>query len=92
MQVSTSPQKPRQGPFKAVGECLPCAACTLTQTRPHCGAYRMQCLQCCARLVQSARPVRALQESMLTAIARYHDAPKRAEVLAEIARQKKGAA
>lgn len=52
----------------------------------------MQCLACCARLVQSARPVRALQESMLTAIARYRDAPKRAEVLAEIARQKKGAA
>ena len=69
-----------------------CDPCTLTQTRPHCGAYRMQCLQCCVRLVQSARPVRALQESMLTAIARYHDAPKRAEVLAEIARQKKGAA
>lgn len=89
MQVSTAPQKPRQGPFKAAGECLPCA--TFAQNPKH-GGYQMQCLACCARLVQSARPVRALQESMLTAIARYHDAPKRAEVLAEIARQKKGAA
>ena len=89
MQVSTAPQKPRQGPFKAVGECLPCA--TFAQNPKH-GGYQMQCLACCTRLVQSARPVRALQESMLTAIARYHDAPKRAEVLAEIARQKKGAA
>ena len=48
------------------------------------GIYRMDCLPCCVRLVASARPVRALQEKMLAAIARFPDAPKRSAILARL--------
>ena len=81
MQVSTAPQKPRQGPFKAAGECLPCA--TFAQNPKH-GGYQMQCLACCARLVQSARPSKALAAGMLAAIERSKLAPTRETILKAI--------
>jgi hypothetical protein len=34
------------------------------------GGYQMDCLQCCARLVVSARPLRQQQQALLAAIAR----------------------
>jgi hypothetical protein len=47
----------------------------------------MACLQCCARLVTSARPLRYQQEVMLAAIARCPGAPSREAVLREIRAQ-----
>jgi len=44
----------------------------------------MGCVQCCARLVRSARPLRRAQDGMLAAIARFPGAPKRADVLAAL--------
>lgn len=32
---------------------MTCDACEKAATNPHCGAYRMQCLECCTRLVLS---------------------------------------
>ena len=78
MRVSTAPQKPRQGPFKAVGECLPCA--TFAQNPKH-GGYRMQCLECCTRLVLSAYPSKPLAGAMLAAIERSKLAPSRETIL-----------
>jgi len=63
---------------------MTCAACTLTQTRPHCGAYRMQCLQCCVRLVLKTRPSKTLAASMLAAIERSRLAPPREAILKAI--------
>jgi len=63
---------------------MTCAACTLTQTRPHCGAYRMQCLQCCVRLVLKTRPSKALAAGMLAAIERSKLAPTRETILKAI--------
>lgn len=45
------------------------------------GGYHMACLQCCAALVASARPLRRCQEAMLAVIARHPEAPSRADVL-----------
>ena len=74
---------------------MSCSACTLTQTRPHCGAYRMQCLQCCARLVLSTHPSKPLAAGMLAAIERSKLAPSREAVLqavraAQVARKAAG--
>ena len=44
----------------------------------------MTCLQCCAALVASARPLRRCQEAMLAVIARNEDAPSRSDVLAAV--------
>lgn len=44
----------------------------------------MTCLQCCAALVASARPLRRCQEAMLAVIARHPEAPSRAQVLAAV--------
>ena len=65
---------------------MTCPACTLTTQRPHCGAYRFQCLECCTRLVLSAHPSKPLAGAMLAAIARFPENPGRARVLASVAR------
>lgn len=41
----------------------------------------MSCVDCCARLVASARPMRQMQEGMLAAIARRPGRPTREQVL-----------
>lgn len=63
---------------------MPCAACTLTQQRPHCGAYNFRCTACCARLVISARPNRKAQQAFLHAIARRKENPRQPDILAAI--------
>lgn len=65
-----------------------CHHCTQHQARAQAGqpwgGYHMACLQCCARLVASARPLRRQQEALLAAIARHEGAPSRADVLAAV--------
>lgn len=63
-----------------------CQACTAAKQpgKPAGGLYMMGCVQCCARLVRSARPLRRAQDGMLAAIARFPGAPKRADVLAAL--------
>lgn len=65
---------------------MTCPACTLHAQRPTCGAYRMQCVACCARLVASARPLRQLQDGHLALIARDPSRPSRAAVLQHLKR------
>lgn len=65
-----------------------CTHCAQHQARAQAGlpwgGYHMACLQCCARLVASARPLRRCQEAMLAAIARHEGAPSRWQVLAVV--------
>lgn len=61
-----------------------CQACDMAASRQVCGAYRMQCLQCCTRLVLSAHPEKRLAGAMLAAIARAEGAPSRADVLSSV--------
>lgn len=63
---------------------MTCRACESFARRPNSGAYRMQCLACCVRLVLSARPSREQAAVMLEAIARYPDAPKREQITAAV--------
>lgn len=58
-----------------------CEECKRARTNKYHGGYRMQCLQCCARLVASARPSRPHQEAMLAAIDRFPGAPPRQAIL-----------
>lgn len=61
---------------------MTCSHCEKSRTTKFCGLYNLVCLDCCARLVVSARNVgRAQQEGMLAVIARAKGAPKREEVL-----------
>lgn len=60
---------------------MTCPDCAKAASNKHHGGYRMQCLQCCARLVASARPSRPHQEVMLAAIARLPGAPTRQAIL-----------
>ena len=45
------------------------------------GLYDFRCLQCCARLIATARPLKGAQLAMLAAIARTPGAPTRQAVL-----------
>lgn len=64
-----------------------CPACETAKSRKWSGMYRFQCLKCCARLVLSAHPNKRQAAVMLAAIARFPDAPGRAEVLACVAQE-----
>lgn len=48
-----------------------CTACASSLRQPHSGAYRLHCLDCCARLVLSTRPSREHAAGMLEAIRRF---------------------
>lgn len=63
---------------------LICESCQTKKTNPKSGRYRFGCLQCCARLVASARPNRKAQDAMLAAIAMSREAPNRDEILSEL--------
>ena len=65
---------------------MTCDACEKAATNPHCGAYRMQCLECCTRLVLSAHPSKQLAAAMLAAIARFQGAPGRDAILESVRR------
>ena len=63
---------------------MTCSACQQTQERPHCGAYRFQCLDCCTRLVLSAYPSKPHAAAMLAAIERFPGNPGRERVLESV--------
>lgn len=65
---------------------MTCDACEKAATNPHCGAYRMQCLECCTRLVLSTYPSKQLAAAMLAAIARFQGAPGRDAILESVRR------
>lgn len=64
----------------------PCPSCTKAQANPHAGAYRMQCLACCTRLVMSAHPIKRQAAQLLHAATRHPQTPGRAAILASVAR------
>lgn len=64
---------------------MSCTACAQHQASGIAGGrYDLHCLQCCARLVRSARPVRRMQETMLAVVTRREGRPSRAVVLAKV--------
>jgi len=48
-----------------------CINCATALANKAWGGYLMTCVNCCARLVKSARPWRDAQEAMLAVAARY---------------------
>ena len=67
-----------------------CPQCARAAHRPHAGDYQARCLDCCARLVRSARPDRRMASALLAAVARMPGAPDRAEVIAHLAQTRAG--
>lgn len=65
---------------------MTCDACERAATNPRCGAYRMQCLECCTRLVLSTHPSKQQAAAMLAAIARFQGAPGRDAILESVRR------
>lgn len=63
---------------------MTCKQCESSNGRRTHGAYNLNCLDCCARLVASTRPDKAKAAAMLHAIARNREAPKRADILARV--------
>ena len=63
---------------------MTCAACESSKEQRWHGVYQLQCTECCARLVISARPNKRFQEAMLAAIAMQKGAPERAQILEHI--------
>ena len=64
---------------------MTCTACAQHQASGIAGGrYDLHCLQCCARLVRSARPMRRKQETMLAVVTRREGRPSRAAVLEAI--------
>jgi hypothetical protein len=59
---------------------MTCDACEISKKRPLCGDYRMQCLDCCTRLVLSAYPLKHAAAAMLAVVRRHHGAAGRAKV------------
>lgn len=53
---------------------MTCQACASFNERPTCGAYDFRCIECMARLIKSARPVKRLQQGHIAALARFHGA------------------
>jgi len=60
---------------------MTCQQCESSKQRPHSGAYSFKCVECCCRLVLSARPDKRLAASMLAAIDRFPDNPGRERIL-----------
>lgn len=50
---------------------IDCVNCAAAQSNKVWGGYLMSCVNCCARLVRSARPWREAQEAMLAVAARH---------------------
>lgn len=62
-----------------------CPHCQQARNQAHAGGrYAFSCIDCCARLVASARPLRAMQEAHLAAIARFERSPSREQILEHI--------
>lgn len=65
-------------------EATTCSNCAMAATRAVWGGYSMNCVQCCARLMRSARPMRHLQEGILGLLARVPGRPSKEDVIAEL--------
>lgn len=63
---------------------MTCKACELSKQRPHSGVYRMQCLECCTRLVLSAHPDKRQASALMAAIERFQESPGRVAVLESV--------
>ncbi len=63
---------------------MTCQACESSKQRPLSGAYRMQCLECCTRLVLTAHPDKRQASALLAAIERCPGNPGRAAVLESV--------
>lgn len=63
---------------------MTCDACEAAALRPTSGLYRANCVECCARLVASAYPLKPHAAAMLAVIERSPDNPGRAPVLARV--------
>lgn len=66
---------------------MTCPSCEYLKQQPLSGLYTMTCVQCCARMVRSARPLKHAQQAMLAAIARHQGAPSKASILQAIKHQ-----
>lgn len=64
-----------------MGQGVTCKECAGRQSQ---SIYQTSCLTCCARLVATTRPDKALAMAMLAAIERNKDAPKRAAILEKV--------
>ena len=51
---------------------MTCPSCASFEQRPTTGAYNFHCIACMARLIQSARPLRRLQQGHIAALQRFH--------------------
>jgi hypothetical protein len=58
-----------------------CPECGKAATSRFHGTYDTGCLDCCVRLVASARPSRRHQEAMLYALERIPGSPGRDEII-----------
>lgn len=65
---------------------MTCEACASVQSGRPGGRYDFRCVDCCARLVRSARPLKAAQLAMLAAIERTPGAPSRDLLLGAVKR------
>ena len=68
---------------------MTCPACESSAARPSCGAYNFRCVECMARLIKSARPLRQLQQGHIAALQRFHG-PAWASVWLEVQKRLKG--
>ena len=60
---------------------MPCTHCKTSNSNPHWGGYNTRCAHCCARLILSARPIKAMQDAMFAAINMRAENPTREAVL-----------
>lgn len=63
-----------------------CKECESSKKRQHYGVYRLQCVECCARLVLSTHPNEPQASVMLAVIDRVPGNPGRARVLESVRR------
>ena len=61
--------------------CTPCTSCEYFKKQPLSGHYNMTCVNCCARLIRSARPLKSAQQAMFASIKRHQGAPSKAAIL-----------
>lgn len=61
-----------------------CPQCESSKQLPHSGAYSFKCVECCSRLVLSARPDKRQAAAMLAAIERFPGNPGRERILESV--------
>lgn len=62
----------------------PCQACESHAINPLSGSFRMQCLQCCTRLVLRTFPLKHHAAAMLQLVQKHHGTNGRAAVSASV--------